>query len=114
MNEILYDNFVILSDGKRMAFVMPEKPIRVYLFKVVFPTCLSFNTICERVDISCLDSERRHYIPSLIHQKVTIELDISGPITSGGEELLKGFTPIDSLSIEGLLEVIQERIQERG
>lgn len=113
LDSVMFDRFVILSDGKRMAFFMPGDPPMVYLLGLVYPTCVSMKSICERIEMTSLDSVRREYFLPPVHHKITLDLDISGPIVTGGEELLKGFTPIDSLSIEGLLKIIQDRIEER-
>lgn len=107
-------SLIVLSDGCRTAFVNKIKDgLLVYYSEKCYPVELSLAQNAPRINISTLDSSYQQYACGPMSTEINVKFHISGQIEIGGEELLKVFRTVDSLSIEGLFQIIQERIKER-
>ena len=109
-------NLIVLSDGQRTAFVNRRgNGIIVYYSEACYPIELSLHQESPAISVATLDcGYQQMYAFGPIDTKVDVRFQISGKIEIGGEELLKVFRTVDSLSIEGLFAIIQERIKERN
>lgn len=107
-------NLIVLSDGQRTAFVTKRNDgVIVHYSEACYPVELSFQQQACRVDVTYLNGYQQRK-PSCLSTELNVRFQISGQIEIGGEELLKVFRTVDSLSIEGLFAIIQERIKERS
>jgi hypothetical protein len=110
----MFGEMRILSDGKRVAFVWKNlKGIIVYYSEHCVPKSLSMNSYQSTAAVECMGGMKKMVISGPIQQNFTVDFEAFSEIVIGGEELLKSFMTVDSLSIEGLFKVIQDRVTER-
>lgn len=106
----------VLSNGKNVAVVQKTNTgIIVYYCEQCYPTSISMNMQQRTIDVHTLNSPHLSYVPRGIEQTCfTIDFTSFGKCIVGDEELIEKFRTVDSLSIEGLFEIIQSRIKERN
>ncbi len=104
------ERLTIVSDGQRLAFVVLDG--LVYLAPSYCVKQMSTTIHQGMIDVTNLDGYRKA-IPGYAQTTLTLEIVLNEGLITGDKDLLKGLRPIDSLSIEGLFKVIQERIKER-
>jgi hypothetical protein len=111
----MYGTTLVLSDGKRTAFVMKtNKGIIVHYSENCLIRDMSTSHEAQTIDIATLDSCEHRYVAGPCRTSINVNFEIMGKMEIGGEELLSVFQTTDSLSIEGLFKVIQNRIAERN